>query len=608
MCKIGYTDTVSMWKAVLFVIKKTMETNPPLFFLLCVLKTFFALLFIVDLFAYKVIIDAAGNRGLVYGLSFSQIILILFGYFAFSKILFALIIHLQNNLDMKSIIFLNKEFINKVSSLDLPAFENPNTVGLINRAFNRFQMQIKLYFASISQAYISCIEACVSLLVFFTISPLMGIAILISNGIPLYVRSRFSYGIFNIYKADDETKRKFGYLTNTLMDRGTLPEIKLNNAFSYFKHQILTFYKRFTSHQLKLEQRAVIFVTIAEIIPLVVTFLFFYYAGLQYQAGKMTSGIFVVMFINGMAFFSRLKVMSTNIGDLHSSSLLIKDAIDFFDIKPVTQFINLGKEAQLLLAGKLSSPVIRIENVSFIYPNSSKKALENINFSIPFGQNIALIGENGAGKTTLVKLLLRMYDPTEGTIYLNDINIKDIPEQILYFIYSTLFQSFGKFYISVRDNLEMAAGKKLTEEEMKKYLQFANAWEFIKDTKHVFDQQLGPEYTDGIDLSGGQWQRLAIARAYAKRSSILILDEPTSAVDVKSEMEIFDRLIKEMEKNTLIFISHRFSTIKDAERIIVLDKGRIIEDGNHQLLINNKGKYAELYSIQAERYTREAIQ
>ena len=142
---------------------------------------------------------------------------------------------------------------------------------------------------------------------------------------------------------------------------------------------------------------------------------------------------------------------------------------------------------------------------------------------------------------------------------------------------------------------------------MKKYLQFANSWEFIKDTKNVYDQQLGPEYTDGIDLSGGQWQRLAIARAYAKQAPILILDEPTSAVDAKSEMEIFDRLIKEMKKNTLIFISHRFSTIKDAERIIVLDKGKIIEDGNHQTLIQNKSKYEELYTIQAERYAREGI-
>ena len=599
-----YTEIIAMWKSVLFVIKKTKKSNPSLFLLTSILKTFFALLFLADLYAYKIIIDAAGGKETFLGMQFSQAIIYLFGYFLFSKLLFSFIAYLQNNLDVKSLLYLNKEFIDKVSSLDLTTFENPNTVGLVNRAFNRFQYQIKLYFISISQTYTSCIEAVASLLVFVYISPLMGVAILVSNLIPLFVRSRFSYGIFNIYKADDETKRKFGYLTNTLLDRVTLPEIKLNSAFIYFKHQILTLYKRFTSNQLKEEQKSLFFVTLAEIIPLIVTFLFFYFAGLQYQAGKMTSGVFVVLFINGMAFFSRLKTMSQNMGELHGSSLLIKDAIDFFDIQPATQFIHLPGEAQSLLIPRLRLPVLRLEEVSFIYPNSTNKVLDNVSFSIPFGQNVALIGENGAGKTTLVKLLLRMYDPTEGSIFLNDVNIKEIPEKVLFAIYSTLFQSFGKFYISVKDNLEIAAGKKLTEEEMKKYLQFANAWEFIKDSKNQFEQQLGPEYTDGIDLSGGQWQRLAIARAYAKQSPILILDEPTSAVDAKSEMEIFDRLIKEMKNNTLIFISHRFSTIKDAERIIVLDRGKLIEDGNHQALIKNKKKYAELYTIQAERYMR----
>ncbi len=231
--------------------------------------------------------------------------------------------------------------------------------------------------------------------------------------------------------------------------------------------------------------------------------------------------------------------------------------------------------------------------------------LKNINLEIPSGQNLALIGENGAGKTTLVKLLLRMYDPSSGRILLNGIDIKEIPEDLLYQNYSTLFQDFEKFYLTIAENLEMAAGRKLTEPEMIKFLKFSNSWEFIKDTKGKLNQQLGPEYKNGIDLSGGQWQRLAIARAYSKGAPILILDEQTSAGDAKSEMEIFDRLNKEMEVNTLIFISHRFSTIKDAQRIIVLDKGRIIEDGTHSQLMKNNGKYAALYTIQAQRYKRK---
>ena len=591
-----------MRKAIWFTVLKVKQSNPALFYLLLFLKTLFGLLYIVDLYAYKLMVDAAGRQ--IIGFSFITILIFLYLYFFLSKILYTFAIYITNKLDVKSLLSLNRAFIEKIELLDLATFENPNTVGLINRAFNRFQFQLKLYFMSIVQVYVSSIEACVSLAIFFFISPFMGIMVLIANLIPLYVRSKMSYGIFNIYKADDETKRKFGYLSNTLISRESLPEIKLFQAFGFFKQKIMTIYRLFTSRQLKAEQKSLFVVAFAELIPMVVIFYFFYISGLQFQNKLITGGTFVLIFINGMAFFNRLKMLSQYLGDLHSSSLLMKDAIDFFDIKPTIHFPLLSSQNKQDLISKLKHPLIRVENVSFRYPNSTSFALKNISITIPYGQNIAIIGENGAGKTTLTKLLLRMYDPIGGDIFINDMNIKNIPERILFSIYSTLFQSFGKFYFSVSDNLEMAAGKHLTETEMKKYLSFANAWEFIKNTKGVYSQQLGPEYTDGIDLSGGQWQRLAIARAYAKQSPILILDEPTSSVDAKSEMEIFDRLVKEMENNTLIFISHRFSTIKDAERIIVLDKGSIVEDGNHQTLMAHNGKYAQLYSLQAGRYQR----
>ena len=254
---------------------------------------------------------------------------------------------------------------------------------------------------------------------------------------------------------------------------------------------------------------------------------------------------------------------------------------------------------------KIRNPTIRIENVSFHYPNAARMVLKNINLTIPNGQNIAIIGENGAGKTTLVKLLIRIYDPTEGRILLNGIDLKDIPEGMLFKLYSTLFQSFGKFYLTIRENMELASGKKLTDEEYLKALRLSNAAKFIEKFPKKLDQQLGPNYTDGIDLSGGQWQQLAIGKALVRKTPVLILDEPTSSVDAKSEMEIFDRLNRETKDSTVIFISHRFSTIKDAERIVVIDRGKIIEDGNHEVLMGNKGKYKTLYVLQAERYFRK---
>lgn len=288
-----------------------------------------------------------------------------------------------------------------------------------------------------------------------------------------------------------------------------------------------------------------------------------------------------------------------------SDAHFIHDAIDFYNVKPNISFPKLSPRKDKELSKKLERPTIVIEDLSFRYPNSEKDALSRINLTIPYGQNIALIGENGAGKTTLVKLLLRVYDPPEGKIRINGIDLKEIPEQILFHIYSTLFQSYGKFYLTIRENMEMAAGKKLSDEEYIYALKLSNAWNYIQRLPGQLDQQLGPTYTYGTDLSGGQWQQLAIGRALVRKTPILILDEPTSSVDAKAEMEIFDRLNRETKDSTVLFISHRFSTIKDAERIVVVDKGKLIEDGNHESLMRNKGKYATLYSLQAERYLRE---
>ncbi len=281
------------------------------------------------------------------------------------------------------------------------------------------------------------------------------------------------------------------------------------------------------------------------------------------------------------------------------------DAINFITVKQNIVFPKILLEEEQKLIKKLQKPSIVVENISFKYPNSDKEVLKNISFTIPYGQNLALIGENGVGKTTLVKILLRIYDPFEGRILINGIDLKDIPEDLFFKLYSTLFQSFGKFYLTIRENLQLASGDRLDDEEYIKALKLSNAWNYVKDFPKTLDQQLGPTYKEGVDLSGGQWQQLAIARAFIRKAPVLVLDEPTSAIDAKAETEIFDRLHRETNNNTLIFISHRFSTIKDAERILVMDKGKIIEDGDHSKLMQKEGKYAKLYSMQAERYQRE---
>ena len=595
---------MEIWQSVKFTLKASWEVSKKLLILYFSLQTILALTFIIDLLSYKEIIDTINHTKTILGLSLYGVIIVLLVYYLVYKILDGISNYTWNLLDSQLAVYLNGKFIDKLATLDLSIFEDPQNVGLANRAFNRFQFQFKYYLKAIIDVYTGLIKLLISLSIFFFVSPIIGTLVILANFIQIYINSKQAYGVFLIYRADSEVKRKFEYIVNTLFSKDTLPEIKLYQAFGFFKDKVLRVYRQFTNRQLKVEKKRLTYYTLAGFLPTFSIFIYSLFIANQATIGIISAGQFLFLFFNSLTFNGTLFTLGQNIGHLHADSLFMKDAIGFFDLKPNMSFPALTQNKKTELSEKLKNPYIKIENVSFKYPQGKSLVLTNINLEIPYGHKVALIGENGAGKTTLVKLLLRMYDPLEGKISINGIDIKTIPEAELFQIYSTLFQSFGKFYFTIRENIEMAANKKLSQEELAKILNFSNSREFVEKTPGKFDQQLGSEFTHGIELSGGQWQRLAIARAYAKRSPVLILDEPTSAVDAKSEMEIFDRLNKEMKNNTLLFISHRFSTIKDAERIIVIDKGKIIEDGSHESLIKNNGKYAKLYNIQAERYLR----
>src|SRR3989338_6698455 len=593
---------MEIWQSVKFTLKASWEVSKKLLILYFSLQTILALTFIIDLLSYKEIIDTINHTKTILGLSLYGVIIVLLVYYLVYKILDGISNYTWNLLDSQLAVYLNGKFIDKLATLDLSIFEDPQNVGLANRAFNRFQFQFKYYLKAIIDVYTGLIKLLISLSIFFFVSPIIGTLVILANFIQIYINSKQAYGVFLIYRADSEVKRKFEYIVNTLFSKDTLPEIKLYQAFGFFKDKVLRVYRQFTNRQLKVEKKLLTYYTLAGFLPTFSIFIYSLFIANQATIGIISAGQFLFLFFNSLTFNGTLFTLGQNIGHLHADSLFMKDAIGFFDLKPNMSFPIVPQSRKTELTENLKNPSIQIENVFFKYPQGESLVLKNISLEIPFGQKVALIGENGSGKTTLVKLLLRMYDPLEGKIYINGIDIKTIPEAELFQIYSTLFQSFGKFYFTIRENIEMAANKKLSQKELAKILNFSNSREFLEKTPCKFDQQLGSEFTHGIELSGGQWQRLAIARAYAKRSPVLILDEPTSAVDAKSEMEIFDRLNKEMKNNTLLFISHRFSTIKDAERIIVIDKGKIIEDGSHESLIKNNGKYAKLYNIQAERY------
>ncbi len=249
------------------------------------------------------------------------------------------------------------------------------------------------------------------------------------------------------------------------------------------------------------------------------------------------------------------------------------------------------------------APEIVFENVSFTYPGQHKPVFTDLNLEIKAGEHIAIVGENGAGKSTLIKLLLRFYQPTSGRILINGQDLQTIEIDSWYTQLATLFQEFNQYPLPIDENIEIGrADKQGDKSRLNKAAELGGVDEMVKDYEHGWDTVLDSSFKKGIEPSGGQWQRVALARAFYRQAKLIILDEPTSAIDAQAEYKIFNSIFDQYKDKSALIVSHRFSTVRRADRIIVVDSGKIIEEGSHQELMKQKGLYHDLFSKQAEGY------
>ena len=311
---------------------------------------------------------------------------------------------------------------------------------------------------------------------------------------------------------------------------------------------------------------------------------------------------------NYQLYTGALNSIAGGVATLISTVATIYEGTLFID--NMILFMNEEKHIQALLPEKAASikrhcgHTIEFRHVSFVYPGTTRKVLDDINLRLDPGDTAVLVGLNGAGKTTLIKLLTRLYDPTEGVILFDGKDIREYDPQELYKVFGIIFQDFGKYAVSVTENISFGqVDKPIVEDEIRDAAINSSADEYIQKLPQQYDTPLMRYFEkEGIELSIGQWQKLSIARAFYSDSDILILDEPTASLDPMAEQEIFNQFDKLAEDKTTVFVSHRLSSATAANKIIVLEYGKIIEMGDHKTLMTAHGKYFELFSTQAKRY------
>ena len=328
------------------------------------------------------------------------------------------------------------------------------------------------------------------------------------------------------------------------------------------------------------------------------------WAAIDAVSGALALGTLVLVFTSAERARAQLQEATRGAGMLIQSRLTAKSYFDFIDLDPGDYAGSLRPRERTVPAPSSVTSGIDLTDVSFEYPGTERPVLRNLNLRLRAGERVAIVGENGAGKTTLVKLLTRLYDPTAGGIELDGVDYRDYDIAGLRKLFGVAFQDYVEFHLTARENIGFGDVERLEDTEaIMDAVRSAAAQEMVEQLPSGLDTMLGRTLGEGTDLSGGQWQKLALARAFFRDGAVLILDEPTAALDARAEHELFEHILAESRGHTTIIISHRFSTVRSADRILVLHEGEIVEDGDHASLMKRNGRYAEMFRLQASRYT-----
>jgi ATP-binding cassette subfamily B protein len=327
-----------------------------------------------------------------------------------------------------------------------------------------------------------------------------------------------------------------------------------------------------------------------------------YYGAYAYVIYRTVTGALTwgtLQFLAGAIAGASLNIQNlfSTFSSIADQSLFLTDLVEFLGVRP-----TISSRPDGLPAPRPIRDGFQFEKVTFCYPGSRRRVLDGLDFRLQPGERVALIGENGQGKTTLVKLITRLYDPSAGRILLDGVDLRDYSMEDLQSQIGVIFQDFMRYEMTAQQNIAVGRVELAPDGGVRRAARKSLADRFIERLPNGYEQQLGRRFEGGVDLSGGEWQKIALARAYYRDAQLVILDEPTASLDARSEYEVFQRFAELTQGKIALLISHRFSTVRMADRIVVLENGRIAEQGSHQQLISLGGRYSVMFELQASGY------
>jgi len=431
----------------------------------------------------------------------------------------------------------------------------------------------------------------------FQFSP-YAVLLLSIAGVPAFIaEAKFSGEAFRVNKRRSAERRMQIYLEMVLTREDGVKEVKLLQLGKIFLQRYIDIFLAIYKEDRSLVLRRGIWGYGLGIIASGAFYLAYGWVGFAAIAGAITIGqmtMYIAQFRLGQ---SAVTSSLTSVNGMYEDNLYLSNLTEYLEHE-------VPEQSGSLHAGPMPEEGIRFDNVSFFYPGSEVPALDNVSLHITPGESLAIVGENGSGKTTLIKLLTRLYTPTHGKISLEGLPLEEWDIDTLRRKIGVIFQDFARYQLIVGENIGIGDADNLdSENEIEIAAKKGMADEFVRDLPSGYKTQLGTWFKDGKELSGGQWQKVALSRAFMRsKADILILDEPTAAIDAKAEADIFAHFAELTANRISIIISHRFSTVRRADHIIVLEKARIMEQGSHEELLELGGQYATLFKLQAEGY------